>query len=181
MTKLPENEKWMFHMIQEINHYYVVESVYSEMIYIIEEMMKKGLIETIEPKIVFTLSFGELGLVGVEYPTDYNEEPYIEEDRNIAGWRCPKECCYNTIVFEKDPEGGCCEKTLKNFEKMRKKFLVNEKYEEVHRKIVKGHITFNISPEHMFDLHEELKQYSKTIETIRLEGRQLFSTMHPYT
>lgn len=79
MTKLPENEKWMFHMIQEINHYYIIDTIYIVMIYIIEEMMKKGLIETIEPKIIFTLSFGELGLLGVEYPTDYDEEPYIEE------------------------------------------------------------------------------------------------------
>jgi len=126
MAKLPENEKWMFHMIQEINHHYIIDIIYSVIIYIIEEMMKKGLIETIKPKITFTLHLDERdaksSLISIEYPVDYNEEPYIEEDRNITGWECPKECCYNTIVFDEEPKEECCKKALNNFQKIRKKY-----------------------------------------------------------
>ncbi len=178
MTKLPENEEWMFHMIQEINHYYIIDTIYIIMIYIIEEMMKKGLIDTIEPKITFTLHLDERdckrSLIGIEYPTDYNEEPYTEEERNIAGWKCPKECCYNTIIFNKKPESKCCKKALDNFQKMRKKMLEDKKHRDNIEKIVKGRVISTISSEHMFDIHEELKQYSERIKVVKLEGEQLF-------
>ncbi|MHA1832854.1 MAG: hypothetical protein ACTSV7_02585 [Candidatus Baldrarchaeia archaeon] len=45
-------------------------------------------------QITFTLHLDERyaksSLISIEYPVDYNEEPYLEEDRNITGWECPK-------------------------------------------------------------------------------------------
>nr|MDO8044958.1 hypothetical protein [Candidatus Baldrarchaeota archaeon] len=65
-------------------------------------------------QITFTLHLDERyaksSLISIEYPVDYNEEPYLEEDRNITGWECPKECCYNTIVSNEEPKEEYCKK-----------------------------------------------------------------------
>jgi len=66
------------------------------------------------------------------------------------------------------------QKSTKQLSENTQKILKDKKHRENIEKIVKGHIVSIISSEHMFDIHEELKQYGDKIEAIKLEGKQLF-------
>jgi len=163
----PENEKWMLSLICEINHKYVIKSYYLEMVYILEELMEKGTVK------VVILPFFELGLYkpyAVWYSTftkKYIEEilkEYVEWLKQGGGEEppvdpphiYPKECCYKTVVLHEKPKDTCCIKALKEAEKLKEKFLKEEKYRKIHQKIIKMTI-IGCGDTHCFDVHEQIK------------------------
>ena len=156
----------MLSLICEINHKYVIKSYYLEMVYILEELMEKGTVK------VVILPFFELGLYK-PYAAWYSTftKKYIEEIlKEYVEWLkqggeeppvdpphiYPKECCYKTVVLHEKPKDTCCIKALKEAEKLKEKFLKEEKYRKTHQKIIKMTI-IGCGDTHCFDVHEQIK------------------------
>ena len=178
-----ECEEWMLRLICQVVHYHVIEAYYYVMVYILEELMNRGIVEVV---LLPIFDLGVYSPYSTRYIT-YTKKDMEEVLKRYVKWLregrskeapvpvlhiYPKECCYEAVVLQEVPRDNCCIRVLKEAKKLCEKFLFDEKHRRIYERIVKASFTGHLS-KHCFDFHEKLEKYSERIEERILDGEDL--------